>query len=466
MATIKAVAPTSVKELVEAANNNFTEAKAILGDQHRRNEEGDKVETLIADAKEMQARAAQLQDVEASMGKATEMMAASTKGGDYEESQEADDIDRETKLRKMRGYRDEKLWHSMGEFYCAVNDVGRSRNLKAADPRLQYVRYDDEGVIGERQEKTTLIGGQGSLGGFLIPIQQETGLLSVEAQQSDIRSRATIIQIRRRSVQIPVVDQTNTTADQPAWFGGMLAFWAAEGAAKTETNPEFRSIILQAHKLIAFTRASDELLDDEAVGLTAFLSGQMGFSGVANWYWDNAFLKGDGVGKPLGVINSNAGVTIAEGRNTANTVTFDDFADMLGDFLPGDGAWWITPDLMSDVIQMSGPTGNASFIWQANAVDGIPGQILGKPVIWDEKMEAAGTRGDVLLANWKFYLIGERQATTIESTQFESFLSDLTTWRMVSRGDGQPWLTAPITLADGSKQLSPFVVLSSAAGGS
>ena len=112
------------------------------------------------------------------------------------------------------------------------------------------------------------------------------------------------------------------------------------------------------------------------------------------------------------------------------------------------------------------PAGNASFIWQANAVDGIPGQILGKPVIWDEKMEAAGTRGDVLLANWKFYLIGERQATTIESTQFESFLSDLTTWRMVSRGDGQPWLTAPITLADGSKQLSPFVVLSSAAGGS
>jgi hypothetical protein len=35
------------------------------------------------------------------------------------------------------------------------------------------------------------------------------------------------------------------------------------------------------------------------------------------------------------------------------------------------------------------------------------------------------------------------------------------TWRFVQRVDGRPWLEAPITLQDGSSQVSPFVVLHS-----
>jgi len=163
----------------------------------------------------------------------------------------------------------------------------------------------------------------------------------------------------------------------------------------------------------------------------------------------------------------NAGATIAEPRNTANTVAFDDFADMLEDFLPsGRGVWVISQSLMSDIIQLNGPSGNPSYVWQANARDGIPGQILGYPVIWSEKNPARGTTGDVVLADFSYYLIGDRQATTIESTKFDRWQYDQTSWRMVHRVDGQPWLSAPLTLQDGTTQISPFVVLSSSATGS
>ena len=44
------------------------------------------------------------------------------------------------------------------------------------------------------------------------------------------------------------------------------------------------------------------------------------------------------------------------------------------------------------------------------------------------------------------------------------FRNDLIAWRAVHRVDGQPWLSAPITLADGTTDISPFVIL--AGGGS
>ena len=74
-------------------------------------------------------------------------------------------------------------------------------------------------------------------------------------------------------------------------------------------------------------------------------------------------------------------------------------------------------------------------------------------------MPNLGQPGDVLLADWKYYLIGDRQATTLASSTHFRFRSDLTAWRAVHRVDGKPWLSEPITLADGVDQISPFVIL-------
>ena len=51
-------------------------------------------------------------------------------------------------------------------------------------------------------------------------------------------------------------------------------------------------------------------------------------------------------------------------------------------------------------------------------------------------MAPLGTTGDVLLADFSFYLIGDRQSTTVESTKFEAWQYDKTSWRAVHRVDG------------------------------
>jgi HK97 family phage major capsid protein len=125
----------------------------------------------------------------------------------------------------------------------------------------------------------------------------------------------------------------------------------------------------------------------------------------------------------------------------------------------GRGVWHITQNAMASIIQMAGPSGNASYIWQPSARDGVPDRILGLPVLWTEKLPTAGQAGDILLANWPYYYVGDRQRTTIESTNIELFRYDKTSWRCVHRVDGQPALSAPLTLADGVSQISPFVIL-------
>lgn len=461
MPDVKIVEPVTWQEKQAAAKANFATAKAILTnkvddgkDGHRSAtaEEKNLVESLIEDARVLKSDATALREIEIeAKDSALSLVSQNTL---------LTEEDRNIKSGQHKGESGDDQFETWGHYLEAVFRASVVTN-GYVDPRLTFVKYDDNRIKGTKDLGESV----GASGGFLVPTEFQTQLLSIMGETATIRNRATVIPMRRRSLQIPVLDQTTTTAGDPHWFGGMTFAWAEEASSKTQSDPAFRQIELVAHKLIGYTRASDELIDDSAISLDAFLSGPLGFAGGAVWMEEFAFLQGTGAGQPLGVIN--AGATITEGRFTANTITFDDFADMLEDFLPsGRGVWHITQSAMSDIIQLNGPTGNPSFIWSENARDGIPGSILGFPVVWTEKLPAIGSTGDVVLGDWTYYLIGDRQSTTIESTKFDRWQFDQTSWRMVHRVDGQPWLSAPLTLQDGTTQVSPFVILGSTAGGS
>lgn len=313
---------------------------------------------------------------------------------------------------------------------------------------------DPEGLGGEFA-KASMAEGTGATGGFLVPVEFRAELLSVLYENNIIRNRATVIPMRRRQINIPVLDQTNTTAGTSAMFGGILATWTEEATAKAQEDATFRQIELVAHKLVCYTRASDELLDDSAIGLDAFLRSNMGFAGAIRWQEDWAFLQGTGVGMPLGVINAGATITVVA---AAVAIGIGDLASMVQAIHGERPIWHISRSQMANLLQLNGPAGNPSYIFIPNAREGMPATLFGFPIEWTEKLPVAGTTGDIVLADWTYYLIGDRQATTIESTNIERFRYDETSWRAVHRVDGQPWLSAPLTLQDGATQISPFVI--------
>jgi len=258
---------------------------------------------------------------------------------------------------------------------------------------------------------------------------------------------------------IPILDQGDTPAAywKLDYYGGVLSYWTAESGAKTETEPEFEQMELVAHKLAGYTQASDELLADSAVALEGLLMGL--FRGAIATREDFAFLRGNGVGMPLGILNANCLVT--QDRATANTIEYRDLARMMDQIMGYSSAYWVVDQTaMPELLQMEDGAGNNVLV--PNASGGItqemPMSILGRPLVITEKLPNLGTTGDVLLANFDYYIIGDRQNTTIQSSEHYAFINDLTTWRFVHRVDGQPWLPAPIYI-DTTNTVSPFVAL-------
>ena len=431
----------NVNELIEKATVLYDEAKAIMTADEVSAEDAEKAGKMIEEANDLKGRIAQLQDIKMS---AAELSAAMDENPAAALGAEGVADDGAVLGSEFKGWT---------PFLKAAHVAGQPPYF--TDPRLRA--FKETGEVSKHEQKQ-MVENVGASGGFLVPTEYLAQLQAVLAESAIGRPRATIIRMRRRQIDIPVLDQTGTTSGRPHWFGGMRAYWAEEAHEKTLTEAEFRKVSLVAHKLIMYTRASDELIDDSAISLADFLAGPMGFSGCIAWNEDYAFLQGTGAGQPLGIIN--AGATIVVARAAAGAIGFADVANMMENFLPGGrGVWMITQSAMSEIIQMNGPAGNPSYIWQPNARDGVPGYLLGMPVIWTEKLPLIGTQGDIVLADWRYYLIGDRQATTVESTRDEYFRYDQTSWRAVHRVDGQPWLSAPLRYQDGTTQVSPFVIL-------
>lgn len=424
------------KEILARSKKLFDDAAAIFANPESTSEDKENAAKMVEDAREMRATGVQLKEIK--------MTAA--------------ELDLELKKEEEQAPatpKDVKEFGDWMSFLKACYFAGhREPSVRKLDRRL--IKHNDE---NEGHETKQMVESVGASGGFLVPTEFLAQLQGVMAESAIVRPRATIIRMNRRQIDIPVLDQTGATpTGRGHWFGGMLAYWAEEASEKTITTATFRRVSLVAHKLIMYTRASDELLDDSAISLSDFLAGPLGFAGAIAWQEDYAFFMGTGAGQPLGVITAVNRPTIVVGRAVAGAFGYADLVNMLERFLPSStGLWSVTQSGLSNMMTIQDP--NGTYIWQPNAREGVPQTLFGFPVIFNEKQPVVGTQGDVLLADWRYYLLGDRQATTVESTQFDYWRYDQTSWRAVHRVDGQPWLSAPLTYQDGATTVSPFVIL-------
>jgi HK97 family phage major capsid protein len=242
-------------------------------------------------------------------------------------------------------------------------------------------------------------------------------------------------------------------------FGGVTAYWGGEAAEKTESNPKFKQITLEAKKLIGYVESSDELIDDSIISMGQLLSDV--FSQTIAFEEDAAFLTGNGVNKPLGIINSGATVTV--NRAATNSVQTTDLVNMLARFYRRGGTpvWVINQSVLPDIYKLKDENSNYILLpgFNSNISQALPTTIYGIPVIVSEKLPAKGTAGDVMLADFRYYVIGDRQRLTIEESMHVKFKFDEKAWRFVQRVDGQCWLDSAITPRAGGQTISPFVIL-------
>jgi HK97 family phage major capsid protein len=314
-----------------------------------------------------------------------------------------------------------------------------------------------------RGKATPLAEASGSSGGYTVPIEFAMRLLQLAVQQQIIRPRAFVLPMGARSIRLPMLDVTTAQASGvTAFLGGMQVAWTEEAQSKPEYEPSFKQLELVAHELSAFTLASNQLLADNAIGLDSFLS-QL-FSRAIGWFSDYAFLQGAGAGKPVGLLNAPA--TISVNRSAGNTFKVVDAVTMLSKLLTtsmGSAIWVCSQTVIPQLYQLADAAGRNIFLPNVQSFGGLaqspPSSLLGLPILFTEKLPALGTKGDVMLIDPSYYVIGDRMQLEVQSSIHFKFQNAQTAWRCIARLDGQPWLDSYVTLADATSTVSPFVVL-------
>lgn len=341
---------------------------------------------------------------------------------------------------------------TFGRFLLAV----RHHDHKALEEMgSRFVSWAEEG--GE--QKAAMSTQTGVSGGYLVPVEFHARLMKLVSEKSIVRPRATVIPMTSRTVQIPALDVTTApSAGDTAMLGGLVARWMEEATALNETEPNLKQIDLTNYELSGYSKVSNALLTDSAVGLEAFL--MQIFSRAIAWYEDYGFLRGNGVAKPLGV-QSWAGL-IQVSRNTASQFKLADVASLYARLLPGGDAstvcWVVHPTVLAQLVQLTGGS-NVLMLAGQNLGGAMTMSMLGYPIAVSEKVPALGSANDVTLCDFQRYLIGDRQQVEIAFSEHVAFLTNQSVWRFVSRVGGMPWLRDKVTLADATSTLSPFVSL-------
>ncbi len=340
----------------------------------------------------------------------------------------------------------------VGEFYGAVR---RAYVQNQFDPRLvrnAATTFGSEGI--------------GEDGGFAVPPDWRSEIMELLGGEDSL---------------LPRTDQQQTSSNQmvfavdekaPWHSSGVRGYWIEEANAATQTKPLVKQLTVRANKLGALVYMTDEMITD-APGLGRYVTSKAPIA--MDWEITDAIINGSGVGKPLGIMNAPALVTVSkETSQPAGTILaaniYKMWSRMLAPRSRKQAVWLINQDIEPQLMQLAIPVKNVAG---TENVGGMPvyippgglsaspyASLLGRPVIPTEACATVGTTGDIILADLNGYLTVTKQSGIRSDISIHvEFERDILAFRFIFRIGGQPWLSAPVARRNGSNTLSTFVAL-------
>lgn len=186
------------------------------------------------------------------------------------------------------------------------------------------------------------------------------------------------------------------------------AAWIEEGGQLSFGDATFDQIIMDAHKLHIAIKVTEELLYDNAFNLENYIITQFG-KGLANAEED-AFINGDGVGKPLGLLAAEGGAEIGVTTAAADNITYDELVDLVYSLKRPyrKSAAFLTNDQTIGYLRKLKDQ-NGHPLWHDSVEDGEPGRILGYKVYTSPyfPVMTAGMPA-IAFGDYSYYNIGDR----------------------------------------------------------
>lgn len=276
-------------------------------------------------------------------------------------------------------------------------------------------------------------------GGYLVPEEVSSGIIRYMTEKSIIRGRATVKTTRSNNKSFTKMNQTDNQ------FGGVTLYVIPESGEITESNPVFGKVLFKLAKIAGLTTITDELMQDNNVGLINYVTTL--FGEALNYFEDNLFVNGTGVGEPIGILVSSLCSSVS--RETVSTVGIKDLLNM-DDEIPSElegGLVWLMRKktyntlrgLRAEVYNGSTSVETGNFLITPDITGKGPGTMLGYKIVKTEKVAAYGSDGDVVLANLKGYGILDKAngGMSVATSMHTRFKYDETQMRFIKRVDGQ-----------------------------
>lgn len=341
---------------------------------------------------------------------------------------------------------------SFGEFLSA----GRNAQLNGlVDKRL--TEFKATGHMSEVDDYQ---------GGFFVPDDFANRIILAVFEESIVRPRAgLVLPMTRDRMVVPRIVETSRAS---TLMGGIAAVWLEEAGDKSSnlSKPAIGAIGLNAHKLVTSTWMSNELFEDMGMPAEQFFT--QTFSKVIRFEEDDRFINGTGAGQPLGILNARCTISVAKDTGQDDlTISLANVTGMearLTTVSHSTAIWLVHPTGLPQLRTLVDKTTGTNHFVETGMAGNVQGAgwLLGKPVIVTEKCQTLGTKGDIYLADFNAYIIGDRGLSIDFSAHTpDGFPKDETFCRVISRVDGQPVLDSPITPRYGTTTLSPFVTLDS-----
>jgi HK97 family phage major capsid protein len=293
--------------------------------------------------------------------------------------------------------------------------------------------------------------------GLAVPPEFENFIRSLDPSSGAIvRPRATVLSGGASPDAVFKITSLNQGGAN-GQFGGVTMKWAGENTTRESAGDlKLQDISLEPQNLVAYLDISKQLLEN-ASAIGTFSETQLKSAGILAE--ETAFIKGSGLGMPTGFLGHPASVTVA--RATAGTIGYDDILNMVAkSYGTGNSYVFVASRTAQPTLsKIRDGAGNNIWAFGGQAIQGAPPTLYGIPVFFSELLNSVGTSGDIVLVDLSRYIIRDGSSPRIFLDPFSRAVNNVSRIYVSWNVDGKPWLTSPVTCADGV-QRSPFVQLS------
>jgi HK97 family phage major capsid protein len=244
--------------------------------------------------------------------------------------------------------------------------------------------------------------------------------------------------------------------------GGLRVYRRQETDDVASSRMQMEQVTFQAHSLMGVSYATEEILTDSPISFAAMIQEGFGDEFAAKILDEK--IRGTGAGEFEGVLNCPATISVAkETGQAAATINLDNLVKMEARCWGNSPVWLANPTCKPQLANLAFVSGTGGMpFWWGSAREGLPAQLLGKPIYFTEFCEAVGTVGDIMLCDWGEYTVATLEGVKSAESMHVRFLNHERAFKFWTRNDGRSLWRSALTPKKGDSR-SPFVTLATRA---